>query len=197
HREPALREDRASVAHRDQAVRVARVADDEDAHARRRVLRDRLTLAREYPPIDPEEVLALHARLARHRAHEEGPVGALEADLDGGGRDDALQEGEGAVLELHDHAAERRQGRLGLHQVEGHGLVRAEHGSVCYSEKEGIADLAGCACHGHADWGFHRVGMSISEMWNITAKITRTGAPGPRGPPSRAPRSWPSRCTGR
>ena len=36
---------------------------------------------------------------------------------------DALEQGEGAVLELHDHPAERRQRRLDLDQVEDDGLV--------------------------------------------------------------------------
>ncbi len=72
----------------------------------RRVLGDGLALADEDLAVDPEQVLALHARLARHGADEERPVDALEALVQRGGGHDPLEEREGAVLQLHDHPAQ-------------------------------------------------------------------------------------------
>ena len=87
---------------------------------------DRLALGLEDPAIDAEQVLALHAGLARHRAHEEGIGGAVEGGLQLRGRHDVGEQGKGAVVELHHDALERLHRWLNLEQAEHHGLVRPE-----------------------------------------------------------------------
>ena len=73
HREPAVGGDVGRVGAGDQAVRVARVADDEHADVARRVVVDGLALGPEDPAVDREQVAALHARLAGDRADEQRP----------------------------------------------------------------------------------------------------------------------------
>ena len=106
HRRPALGGDVLAVAVGDQAVRVARVADDQDAHVLRGVGGQRLALADEDLAVDAEQVLALHALLAREGADEQGAVAAVERLVRVVGEDDVLQRREGAVVQLHRHAFE-------------------------------------------------------------------------------------------
>ncbi len=66
------------IVHRDEAIRVARIADHEDAHIRRRIFLDGLSLADENFPVDAEQIVALHAGLARHAADEQAPSSRRE-----------------------------------------------------------------------------------------------------------------------
>ena len=95
---------------------------------------------------------------------------------DGGGHH-ALEEREGAVLELHDDAAERGQGRLDLDQVEDDRLVGAEHRARGDAEEQGVADLAGGAGHGHAKGGLHEDSTVAGEGRSARRK---SGAGRPR-----------------
>src|SRR5664280_932141 len=112
-------------------------------------------LAREDLAVDAEQVLALHARLARHRADEQGPVDALEAFIERGGRNDPLEKRKRAVLEFHDHAVQRLQRRFDLQEMNDHRLVRAEHRAGSDAKQKGVADLAGSASNSNADGRFH------------------------------------------
>ena len=62
-----------------------------------------------------------------------------------GGRHDALEQRERAILQFHDHALERGQRRLDFDQVQDDGLVRAEHRARGDAKQERITDLAGGA----------------------------------------------------
>ena len=88
---------------------------------------ERLALAGEDLAVGREQVGAVHALLARHRADEHREVDAVE---DGGrvGTDlDAGEQREGAVVELHHDALERLEGGLDLEQAQ---LDRAVAGSA-------------------------------------------------------------------
>ena len=82
HGEPAVGRDLGRVGPGDEAVRVAGVADHEDAHVGRGVRRDGLALRLEDAAVDAEQVAALHARLAGHRAHEQRPRRPVEGGLE-------------------------------------------------------------------------------------------------------------------
>src|ERR1035438_797427 len=62
------------VVHGDQAVRVAGIAHHQNAHVWRGVLLQRPALADEDLAVDAQQILALHAGLARHAADEQRPV---------------------------------------------------------------------------------------------------------------------------
>src|SRR5262249_53717682 len=66
HGEPPIARDVFRVIHRDQAIGVAWISDDEHAHIGRSIFLDRLTLPYENFAVDAEQVLTFHARLARH-----------------------------------------------------------------------------------------------------------------------------------
>ncbi len=148
HGEPAIRRHVLGRALGDEAVRIARIANDEDAHIGGRIVLDRLPLAGEDLAVDVEEVFALHASLARHAADQDGPVRTLEALVQIRGRRDAVQEGEGAVIQFHHHTTQGRQGGLDLDQAESDRLVRAKDGARGDAEEEGITDLTGCTGDG-------------------------------------------------
>jgi hypothetical protein len=84
-------------------------------------------------------------------------VGVLEGDQRIVGADHAGEQREGAVLELHHHAAQRRLRLLHrqLEHLQDDRLVLAEHFAGGDAEDEGIADVAGCTGDGDADGGFH------------------------------------------
>ena len=87
HGEPAVGGDALGVVHGDEAVGVAGIADDEDAHIGGGVFFDGLALADEDLAVDAEQVPALHPGFAGHAADEQRPVHVLEAFIEiGGGR---------------------------------------------------------------------------------------------------------------
>src|SRR6185436_4966962 len=73
------------------------------------------------------------------------------------GGDDAGEGGESAVVELHHHALQRRQGGLDLDQLQDHGLVGAEHVAGDDAKGEGVADVAGGSGDGYANGTLHAV----------------------------------------
>ena len=74
----------------------------------RGVFGDGLALAGENFAVDAEQILALHALLARHGADEQRPVHAFETFVEVGRRHDAFEQRKRAVVEFH---ARRRRGR--------------------------------------------------------------------------------------
>ena len=151
HREPAVGGNVGRVAAGDEAVGVARVADDEHADVARRVVVDGLTLRAEDAAVDLEQVAALHARLAGDRADEQRPAGAVERLLQGARGDDALEQRVRLVLELHDQAVERLHRRLDLEQAQHDRLVGAEQLARGDPVDERVADLAGRARDGDVE----------------------------------------------
>jgi hypothetical protein len=71
----------------------------------------------------------------------------VEGDVRVVGRDDAVQEREGAVVELHDDALERLQRGRDLQEPQDHGLVASQEVAGGDAEEEGVADLTGGAGH--------------------------------------------------
>ena len=69
----------------------------------------------------------------------------------------AGEQREGAVLELHHHALQRRLRLVErqLEQLQDHRLVAPEHVAGGDARKEAVADLAGGAGHGDANGCFH------------------------------------------
>ncbi len=159
HGEPAVGRHLGRVGARDEAVRVARVADDEDAHIGGRVLGDGPALRLEDPAVHTQEITALHAGLARDGADEESPRGAVEGRLEVGGGDDVVHQREGAVVDLHDDALEHAHGGLDLEEPQHDRLILAEELAGRDAEEDGVADLAAGAGDGHVDgWFGHGVG---------------------------------------
>ena len=145
HGEQAVARDVRRVVHGDEAIGVAGIADDEDAHVARGVFLDGLALADENLAVDAEQILALHAGLARHAADEQRPVHAAKPFVQVGRRHDALEQRKRAIVQFHHHAVERGQRGFNFDQMQNDGLVRAEHRAGGDAEQEGITDLAGGA----------------------------------------------------
>ena len=121
---------------------LAGIADHEHAHVAIGDGVERLALRREDLRVGEQQVLALHARSARTRADQQRDVAILEGDLGIVGRDDPVQRRERAVVEFHDHALQRAEGRRDLEQVQIDRLIGAEHLAGGDAEGECIADLA-------------------------------------------------------
>ena len=100
----AVARDLRRVVHGDEAIRVAGVAHHQDAHVGRGVLLQRPALLDEDLAVDAQQILALHAGLARHAADEQRPVHAAEAFLETGGGHHAFEQRKTAVLQLHHQA---------------------------------------------------------------------------------------------
>ena len=139
------------VVHGDEAIRVARIADDKHPDVARGVLLNRPALTDENFAVDAEQILAFHAGLARHAADEQRPVHAAKTFVEIRGRHDALEQRKRAVVEFHRHAAEGGQGGFDFEQMQDDGLVRPEHRAGGDAKQKGIADLAGGAGDGDAN----------------------------------------------
>ena len=155
HREPAVGTDLPRRIHGDEAVRIAGVADDQRADVRRGVALDGLALTGEDLAVDAEQVFALHALLAGHAAHEQGPVHAAEAFVEAGGRNHSLEQRESAVVEFHHHAAEGLECGFDFDQVENDRLSGSEHRARGDAEQEGVTNLTGSAGHSDTDGSVH------------------------------------------
>ena len=107
------------------------------------------------PPLARQQVGALHAGLARHRADQQGDVGVTERDVGVVGADDLGQQRERAVVELHLHAFERAERRRDLEQLQHDRRVGAEHRAGSDAEQQGVADLAGSAGDGNTNRSRH------------------------------------------
>ena len=136
------------VIHGDEAVGVAGVAHNMDAHVARGVLLNRLALADKDLSVDAEQLFAFHAGLAGHAADQQSPVDAAEPFLKVGRRHDAFEQRKGAILQFHHHPLEGGQRGLDFEQVQNQGLVRPEHGPGSDAKQERITDLAGSSRHG-------------------------------------------------
>jgi hypothetical protein len=143
--------DLGGVVHRDEAIGVAGIANDENADVLRRVLLDGLALAGEDFAVDAEEVFALHALLSRNAADEQSPVHTAKAFVKISGGNDAFKEGESAIIEFHNDTAESRKGGFDFDEMQDDGLVGTEHGTGGDAEEEGVTDLAGGAGDGDSN----------------------------------------------
>ena len=135
----------------DEGVGVCGVSDDEDANVTVGVIVDGLSLGDEDFGVFHEEVSSLLALSSGLCADEQSSLHIGEADLEIVSADDALEEGEGAVAELHGDSLECLLGLGDVNEVEDDWLVIAEHVSVGDSEEHGVADLSCSASHSHAN----------------------------------------------
>ena len=146
---------------RDQRVGVGRVADDQDLDVVRGVVVDGLALRLEDAAVGLQQVTALHALGARAGADEQADVGAVEGDVRVVGDVDALEQREGAVVELHGGALGGLQRWGDLQQAKLDRHVRAEQLAGGDAEEQRVADLAGGAgdgdVHGSAGHGVLRM----------------------------------------
>ena len=129
HGEETITRDVGRIVHADQRVRVARIAHNEHAHVAGGVFLDRFALTDKNLSIRAEQVFALHAGFARRGTDEQTPVHALEACVEIAGGDDALQQRERAILDLHHRALEPFENLRNVHldQMEDDGLVSSKH----------------------------------------------------------------------
>ena len=143
--------DVGGVAHGDEGVGVGRVAGHRDAHIIGGVVVEGLALNGEDRAVGLQQVTAFHPGAAGTRADQQGEVDAFEdlvrvvADLDTG------QRGEGAVVELHDHALQCLQCGSDFQQSELDGSVPAEERATGDMEQQAVADLACGAGNGDFD----------------------------------------------
>ena len=93
--------------------------------------------------------------LAGHAAHEQGPVHTAEAFVEAGGRNHALEQREGAVVEFHHYAAEGLECGFDFDQVEDDRLSGSEHRARGDAEQEGVANLTGSAGDSDTDGSVH------------------------------------------
>ena len=102
--------------------------DDKHADVARGVLLDGFALADENFAVRAQQILALHAGLARRGADEQTPVHVLKAFVEIPGGDDAFEQRECAVLDFHHCALELFENLRHVHfdEVEDDGLVRPE-----------------------------------------------------------------------
>ncbi len=142
----------------DHAVRVRRIANDGHAGVICRDGVDDFTLFDENLAVVLEQVCTLHAWATWLGTHEQAPVGVFKAHSRVGGLHNALEQREGAVIELHRHTGEGCHGlfKRSFDELKDHRLIRAKHGTGSDAEKESVTDLTGGAgdcdfdgCFGH------------------------------------------------
>ena len=160
-----------------QRIRVRRIADDQNLHAARSVIVERLALHGKDGGVRLDQVLALHTLAARARTDEQCVVHVLEGNVGVVRGNQALNKRERAVLELHDNAAQRVHRRRDLQQLQDHGLVFPEHLTGCDAKQQGVSDLAGGSGDGDAH-GFLHGGFLIKQVQGSRCVPVRAGSAG-------------------
>ena len=148
HRGEPLVRDVGSVVHRDQAVRVRRVAHDEHFHVIGGRVVQRLALDGEDLAVLAQQLGALHALRPRPRADQQRDVDAVERVVRVVVQIEPGQQRKGAVDQLHRDAIQRAHRGRNLEQAQIDGLVGAEQLPGGDAEDEAVADLTGCAGDG-------------------------------------------------
>ena len=98
-----------------EAVGIARIANDKNADVFGRVFLNRLRLADKNIAVNLEQILAFHARLARDAADQQSEVHIFETFIEIRRRDDPFEQRRGAVVDRRRRArsiARRREPQL-------------------------------------------------------------------------------------
>jgi hypothetical protein len=96
-------------------------------------------------PLIGEQILAFHARLARHAADQQRPIHPAESLRRSAVAITFSQHGGGAILQFEDHPAHHRHHRLNVYQMEHQRLVVSEDLARGEPEKDGVPDGPGRA----------------------------------------------------
>mmetsp|Transcript_33706 Transcript_33706/g.87422 ORF Transcript_33706/g.87422 Transcript_33706/m.87422 type:complete len:459 (-) Transcript_33706:99-1475(-) len=139
------------VLHGNQGVGVAGVAHNQHLAGLLGHLVQGLTLANKDLAVHVEQIGALHARAARLGTDEQSPVGISKHLLSGDADLHLAEQGVQGVLQLHGHTLQRLVRALASEQLQGDGLVVAEHAARGQHEQQVVGDLAGGAGDGHVD----------------------------------------------
>src|SRR5690606_20858543 len=149
------------VAHGDQAVGVRRVTDYQHLDAAGRVVVEGLALGREDRAVGFQEVVAFHAGTPWSGTDQQCVIGVLEGYRSVVSGDHTVQQGEGAVVELHHYPFKRFEGRSDLQQLQDDRLVLAQHVPRGDTEEQGITYLTGCTRDCYANWVFQLIHLVL------------------------------------
>src|SRR4029077_4885287 len=155
HRGEALARDVRGAGHRDQAVRVGWVADDQHLHPSGGALVQRAALDGEDLAVLAQQLGALHALGARGRADEQGDVDTVEGVVWIVVQVEPREQWKRAVDDLHRHALQRAHCGRYLQQPQVDRLVGAEQLPGGDAKYEAVTDLTGGAGDGYAYWLAH------------------------------------------
>ncbi len=157
HSEPAIGRNFWSVAHRDQAIRITRIAHHQDADIVRSCRLNRLTRVGKDRTIDADQVSTFHSLLTGNTADTNDKVTILEADVEmvAVSFDDTVQCRESTVIKLHVNAVEGRHHRRNFHKVQDNGLIRPEDFTRRQTKNHGVTNLAGRTGDRNANGGSH------------------------------------------
>ncbi len=144
----------------DQRVGVGRVANHQHLHIALGMRVQRLSLRCENRAIGRQQIFAFHARPARTRTDQKRAIHILERDIGIIGRDNPLEQREGAIGQLHHNPVQRFQCGRDFQQVQDDGLIGAQHVARGNAKKQGIADLAGRAGNRNTHGSFHGKNLS-------------------------------------
>ena len=155
--------------HGDVRVGVGRVAHHDHLHVTLGHFVQGAALRDEHGGVLLQQIAALHARATRRGADQQRDVDVLEGDLGVVGGGDALEQREGAVVELHQRALEALHGAEGdlacgvldvghFEQAQDDGLILAQHLAGGDPVEELRADAASGAGDCDFDGSFHGMG---------------------------------------
>ena len=143
----------------DQAVGVSGVTDNQDLDVSAGVVVDGSTGIDEDLTVVLQEVTSFHTGSSGLSTDEEGIVGVLETNRVLVTADNAVQEGESAIVEFHGNTVEGTSGGGDIEQLEDDGLVLAQHVTVGNSEDGGITNVTSSTSDSDSDGGFLGEGL--------------------------------------
>ena len=135
--------------HGDQGIGIGRVAHDQHPNVVGGMVVDGLALGSENFAVGGEQVGALLALAARHGAHQECGIGAVEGFLQFVGDHNVFEQRECGVIQLHGHTLGAAERHRDFQQLQLNGGVFAVHIAVGNAPQQGVGDLASCAGHGN------------------------------------------------
>ena len=160
HGREVLGRDGGSVASSDHAVSVGRVSDDESLNSLLGSLVESLSLSREDLSVGEQQITTLHSLGTRTSSNQQSIVDISEGLLGVLVGGDLTEEGESAVLQLHDDSLQSAHGLRKLEQLQLNGDVGTQKLTRSNAEQESIADGSG----GSSDGNLH--GLNVGGRGN-------------------------------
>src|SRR5438046_9562474 len=143
------------VIYSDQTIGSALISNHEHAHIGCIIFLDRLTLSDKNFAVDPQQVLAFHAGLARNTPDQQRPVHIAKTFIEISRWYHRFQKRERAIMQFHAHAFERAEHGRNFDQMKSERLIGPEHLPGGDAKQKRVTDLPGGAGHCDFNRSFH------------------------------------------
>ena len=127
HRRKLLRVNLRCVAHRNKSIRICRIADNQNFDVLLCILGNRSTLRLKNATIGSQQICALHAIFARHRANQQSNISITKSNIGIIGGDYIYKWRIRTIIKFHFYAVQRAERWCHFKQLQNYRRIWPEH----------------------------------------------------------------------